>query len=114
MRTRRQTSDQTYSPDPAVHLHMRLAKIKTPPRSTKNSYFLETRMKRRLHDNSDREPDSNNKQWTITSMLNKGGPKYVEVTRVQLEFPYYNRKIRAPQGLVNHKYMHERAGDTLY
>ena len=43
-------------------------------------------MKRRLHDNSDREPGRSNKERAITSMLNKGGPKYVEVTRVYLEF----------------------------
>ena len=71
-------------------------------------------MKRRLHDNSDREASRSNKQQTLTSMLNKGGPKYVEITRVQLEFPYTNRKFRAPQGFVNHMYMYEHAGDTLY
>ena len=49
-------------------------------------------MKRWLHDKSDREPGCSNKQWTITSMLNKAGPKYVEITRVKLEFPYYNHK----------------------
>ena len=58
-------------------------------------------MKRRLHDNSDREPGRGNKQLTIMSMLNKRGPKYVEVNRVQLEFTYYIRKFRTPQGLVN-------------
>ena len=47
-------------------------------------------------------------------MRKKGDPKYVEVTKVHLEIPYYNRKFRAPQGLVNHTYMHEHAGDTLY
>ena len=71
-------------------------------------------MKRRLHDNIDQEPRRRTKQRTITSMLDKGGPKYVEVTRVQLEFPYYNHKFRAPHGLVNHKYMRVGAGDTLY
>ena len=71
-------------------------------------------MKRRVHDNSDREPGRSNLQRTITSMFNQGGPRFVEVTGVQLVFPHCNCKFRAPQGLVNHKYMHERAGYTLY
>ena len=98
-----------------IHIfQMRLAKIKTPRKSKKEPYFLEIGMKRRLYDNCDRQSGRSNKQYTIACMLNKGGPKYVEVTMVQLEFPYYNCKFRAPHGLVNHKYMYERAGDTLY
>ena len=71
-------------------------------------------MKRRLHDNSDRESGRSNIQRTIPCLFNEDGPKFVEVTGVQLVFPYCNCKFRVPQGLVNHKYMHERAGDILY
>ena len=43
-------------------------------------------MKRRLHDNSDRESGRSNLQRTITSMFNQGGSKFVGVTGV-LVFP---------------------------
>ena len=67
-----------------------------------------------LNDNGDRKPGRNKVQRTLTSMFNQGGPKFVEVNGVQLVCPYCNHKFRAPQGLVNHKYIHERAGHTLY
>ena len=52
-------------------------------------------------------------QQNLTSMFRPGEPKFVEVTGVQLSCPYCNLKFRAPQGLVNHKYMHERRGDKI-
>ena len=52
-------------------------------------------------------------QRTITSMLGRNGPEFVETTGTQLQCPYCSHKFRAPQGLVAHKYMHERAGDTI-
>ena len=73
---------------------MRLAKIKTPPKSTKTSIFLKS-------------------AWnagfmilvtvnlvvatyilrTITSMFNEDVPKFVEVTRIQYVLPYYKPQI---------------------
>ena len=41
------------------------------------------------------------------------GPKFVEAPGTQLLCPYCQRKFRAPQGLVAHKHMHERAGDSV-
>ena len=55
--------------------------------TVKKLKFLEIRMKRRLHDNSDRKPGRSNIQRTM-SRFNEGGPKIVEVTGVQLVFPY--------------------------
>ena len=60
-------------------------------------------MKPRLHDNSDRVSGRSNIQQTIASLFNEDDSKFVEVTGDQLVFPYYNRKFRTPQGLVNHK-----------
>ena len=38
--------------------------------------------------------------------------KFVEVSGVKLLCRYRHHKFPAPQGLVAHKYIHERAGDT--
>ena len=46
-------------------------------------------------------------------MFRKVGPKFVEAVGVQLICPYCERKFRAPQGLVAHKHMHERAGHVI-
>ena len=53
-------------------------------------------------------------QQTITSMFHAGGPKFVEAAGVQLVCPYCHHKFRAPQGLISHKHMHERAGDNKF
>ena len=37
----------------------------------------------------------------------------MEVVGVQLLCPYYHNKFKAPQGLVSHKHMHERAGHVV-
>ena len=42
------------------------------------------------------------------------GPKFVEACGIQLVCPYCRRKFKAPQGLVAHKHMHERAGDSIH
>ena len=52
-------------------------------------------------------------QQSLTNMFSREGPKFVEVVGVQLLCPYCHRKFRAPQGLVVHKYMHERAGHVI-
>ena len=52
-------------------------------------------------------------QQSITSMFGASEPKFVEVLGVQLACPYCHRKFRAPQGLANHKFMHERARDKV-
>ena len=52
-------------------------------------------------------------QQSITNMLGLIGPKFVEVAGVQLLCPYCHHKFRAPQGLVAHKHMHERAGHRI-
>ena len=52
-------------------------------------------------------------QQSLTNMFSRKGPKFVEVVGVQLLCPYCHRKFRAPQGLVAHKHMHERAGHVI-
>ena len=52
-------------------------------------------------------------QQSIDSMFRKVGPKFVEAVGVQLICPYCERKFRAPQGLLAHKHMHERAGHVI-
>ena len=46
-------------------------------------------------------------------MFRSDCPKFVEAPGVQLVCPYCGHKFRAPQGLVSHKHMHERAGDKI-
>ena len=70
-------------------------------------------MKRILLCENDRQPKQVKVQRTITSMFRADGPKFVETTGVQLVCPYCGHKFRAPQGLVSHKHMHERAGDKI-
>ena len=41
------------------------------------------------------------------------GPKFVEAVGTQLICPYCRHKFRAPQGIIAHKHMHERAGDNI-
>ena len=53
-------------------------------------------------------------QQSITTMCKMEGPKFVEACGVQLVCPYCRRKFKAPQGLVAHKHMHERAGDSIH
>ena len=53
-------------------------------------------------------------QQSITTMFKMEGPKFVEACGVQLVCPYCRRKFKAPQGLVAHKHMHERAGDSIH
>ena len=52
-------------------------------------------------------------QQSITNMFSGVGPKFTEVVGVQLLCPYCGHKFRAPQGLVAHKHMHERAGHPI-
>ena len=70
-------------------------------------------MKRRLLCENDRQSKQVKIQRTITSMFRSDCPKFVEATGVQLICPYCGHKFRAPQGLISHKYMHERAGDKF-
>ena len=44
-------------------------------------------------------------------MFLRSGPRYVEAPDIQQICGYCNRKFRAPQGLIVHLRMHERAGD---
>ena len=52
-------------------------------------------------------------QQTITSMFQATGPEFVEAPGLQLVCPYCHHKFKAPQGLISHKYMHERAGHKI-
>ena len=52
-------------------------------------------------------------QRSIRSMFVQSGPKFVETVGVQLTCRYCDRKFKAPQGLVAHIHMHERAGMNL-
>ena len=52
-------------------------------------------------------------QQSITKMFSGVGLKFTEVVGVQLLCPYCGHKFRAPQGLVAHKHMHERAGHSI-
>ena len=71
-------------------------------------------MKRNLQVENVRESKRVKLQQTLTSMFKVEGPKFVEACGVQLVCPYCQRKFKAPQGLVSHKHMHERAGDTIH
>ena len=51
-------------------------------------------------------------QQTITSMFTGDLPTFVEAVGVQLQCPYCNRKLRAPQGLVINHNPHPSAGRT--
>ena len=62
---------------------------------------------------NDRENKRLKIQPVITSMSGVQGPKFVEVSGLQLIYPYCNHKFRPPQGSVAQKQMHERAGDTI-
>ena len=57
------------------------------------------------------KPKRQKLQQSIKSMFLRSGPKFVEGDGVQPICRYCNRKFRAPQGLVVHIHMHERAGD---
>ena len=50
-------------------------------------------------------------QQNIRSMFLSTGPKFVYAVGLQPVCRYCNRKFKAPQGLVVHLHMHERAGD---
>ena len=68
-------------------------------------------MKRKLNASERREPQK--LQGSIRSMFVQSGPKFVETVGVQLTCRYCDRKFKAPQGLVAHIHMHERAGMML-
>ena len=61
----------------------------------------------------ERAPKRPKVQQAITNMFTREGPKFVEVVGVQLLCPYCHKKFKAPQGLVSHKHMHERAGHVV-
>ena len=46
-------------------------------------------------------------------MFTREGPKFVQIVGVQILCPYCHKKFKAPQGLVSHKHMHERAGHVV-
>ena len=47
-------------------------------------------------------------------MFGLNGSKFVEVSGVKLICRYWHHKFPAPQGIVAHKYIYERAGDTAH
>ena len=51
-------------------------------------------------------------QQNIRSMFLHAGPMFVDAVGLQPVCRYCNRKFKAPQGLVVHMHMHERAGDV--
>ena len=69
-------------------------------------------MKRQLYAAKPRE-ENQKRQRSIRSMFKKSGPKFVEAVGLQLQCRYCNRKFKAPQGLVSHIHMHERANDPI-
>ena len=52
-------------------------------------------------------------QQSIKSMLLRSEPKFVEGPGLQPVCRFCKRKFLAPQGLVAHLHMHERAGDEM-
>ena len=69
-------------------------------------------MKRPLYAAKPRE-EHLKRQRSIRSMFKKSGPKFVEAVGLQLQCRYCSRKFKAPQGLVAHIHMHERANDPI-
>ena len=70
-------------------------------------------MKRNLEAKNDRQPRKPKVQRSLTSMFGIQGPKFVEAIGTLLICPYCRHKFRAPQGLIAHKHMYERAGDNI-
>ena len=48
---------------------------------------------------------------TTNNYMNVSG-RLAEAPGLQLVCPYCHHKFKAPQGLISHKYMHERAGES--
>ena len=71
-------------------------------------------MKRSVASEANSKYKRSNLQQTRTSMFTGDLPTFVAVGGVQLQCPYYNRKLLASQGLVAHRHMHERAGDSMH
>ena len=91
-------------------IFLRLAKKKAPT----HQVFFRKIMKRNFCIIENDEQGKRRKlQQTITSMFQATGPEFVEAPGLQLVCPYCHHKFKAPQGLISHKYMHERAGHKI-
>ena len=68
-------------------------------------------MKRALVEHGERQPKRRKIQQSIRSMFLRSGPVFVEAPGIQQVCGYCNRRFMAPQGMIIHLRMHERAGD---
>ena len=75
------------------------------------SLVVKFRMKRELVEDGEQQPKRQKIQQSIRSMLLRSGPSFVEAAGIQQVCGYCKRRFRAPQGMIIHLRMHERAGD---